>query len=120
MNFPSRRPSMHWLTKTILLVIVGGLAFIGLVGLVLPIIPGLIFLFLAVLLLAKVSTRFDSLASRHSGFRQLRQRWRTLNMLRMQDRIKLGFWYCAGALIRGVESGVQTLRQWLQSRASSQ
>ncbi len=120
MNFPSGKPSMHWLIKTILLVSVVGLAFIGLVGLVLPIIPGLVFLFLAVLLLTRISTRFDALASGHSGFQQLRRRWRTMNMLHVKDRIKLGFWYCAGALIRGADSGVKTLQQWLHSRTSPQ
>lgn len=119
MNFPSGKPSMHGLTKTALLVIVAGLAFIGLVGLALPVIPGLVFLFLAILMLARISTRFETLASRHSGFRQLRRRLRTMNMLHLKDRIKLGFWYCAGAVIRGTESGVNTLRKWLQSRASA-
>ncbi len=120
MKFPTGKPSLHWLTKTIQLVVVVGLAFVGLVGLVLPIIPGVVFLFLALLLLTRISTGFETLASGHSGFLHLRRRWHTLNMLQMKDRIKLGFWYGAGALIRGAESGVKTLRQWLQSRASPQ
>lgn len=118
MNSHSGKPAMHWLSKTIFLVVAAGLLLIGLVGLVLPVIPGLIFLFLAVLLLARISTRFNTLASGHAGFRQLRRRWHTMNMLQVKDRIKLGLWYCAGALIRGVETGIQTARQWLQSRSS--
>lgn len=111
---------MHWLTKSFFLVIIALLVVLGVVGLVLPIIPGLVFLFLAVLLLTRISTRFNSMAGGHAGFRHLRRRWQAMNMLRVTDRIKLGFWYSAGAAIRGAESGVQFVRHWLRSRSSPQ
>lgn len=111
---------MHWLTKSFFLVIVAVLAVLGLVGLVLPIIPGLVLLFLAVLLLTRISTRFNSMAGGHAGFRHLRRRWQAMNMLRVTDRIKLGFWYSAGAALRGVEAGVQFVQNRLRSRSSPQ
>lgn len=113
------KQSMHWLTKSAYLVIIAGLAVLGVIGLVLPIIPGLVFLFLAVLLLTRISARFNSMAGGHSGFRHLRRRWHAMNMLQVRDRIKLGFWYCAGATIRGAEAGVNAVQHWLQSGSSS-
>ena len=117
---PVLKQQMNWLTKSFYLVIIAVLAVLGLVGLVLPIIPGLVLLFLAVLLLTRVSTRINSMAGGHAGFRHLRRRWQAMNMLRVTDRIKLGFWYSAGAAIRGVEAGSQFVRDWLRSRSSPQ
>lgn len=119
MNSPKDKPAMHWLTKSAYLVIIAGLAVLGLIGLVLPIIPGLLFLFLAVLLLTRISARFNAMAGGHAGFRHLRRRWYAMNMLQVRDRIKLGFWYCARATIRGAEAGANAVQHWLRSRPSS-
>ena len=54
----ARTPLAENLTKALALVLVVILIIIGLAGLVLPIIPGILFLVLAAQLLAKVSSRF--------------------------------------------------------------
>jgi len=96
--------------------VIAGLLLLGLIGLVLPIIPGLLFLFLAVLLLTRISTRFNALASGQWWFRHLRRRWHKLNLRKVSDRVKLGFWYCAGAAVRGVEAGTRFVQKLIKFR----
>lgn len=115
MTTDTQRQSMHWLKKFSYMVAVVVCLVLGLIGLVLPIIPGLVFLFLAVLLLTKVSMRVDSLARAHAGFRRTRQHWHRLHLLPAGDRVRLGMWYAAGALISGVERGVRFIQQKLRS-----
>ena len=60
------------LYKGACLVLVGLLTLLGILGLILPIIPGILFLFLAALLLAKVSSRFDALLHKNESMRTWR------------------------------------------------
>lgn len=97
--------------KGLCLILVGIFVVLGLVGLVLPIIPGILFLFLAALLLAKVSSRFDALLNRNSEMRYWRRRWDTTNKLPMLQRLKLSFWVAARAVVNGVEAAVNSLNK---------
>ena len=112
------KPSMHWFTKGFYLVLIAGFVVLGLVGLVLPVIPGLVFLFLAVLLLTRVSRRMNSLAGSHAGFRHMRRRWQKMSLLKSTDRLKLGLWYCAGATVRGIEAGISFVENRFRSGPS--
>lgn len=116
---PIKSPQpLHWLTKSCYLLLIAGFVILGFIGLVLPIIAGLVFLFLAVLLLTRISTRVHAFAGSSSGFRHLHRRWHAMNLLQVTDRVKLGLWYCAGATIRGIESGLSFVQNWLRSRSS--
>lgn len=102
---------MSLVFKGMCLILVGILAVIGVIGLVLPIIPGILFLFLAAILLAKISSRFDSLLNKNKDMRYWRRRWNTTNALPLIQRIKLSFWVVARAIVNGVEAGISTLRK---------
>jgi uncharacterized membrane protein YbaN (DUF454 family) len=99
------------LMKGVGLLVVGLLTLLGLAGLILPIIPGILFLFLAALLLAKISSRFDSLLHRNENVRVWRRRWDTTNTLPLMKRVKLSFLYFARAVVNGVEAAVNTLNK---------
>ncbi len=93
------------------LVLVGILALLGLIGLVLPVIPGIMFLFLAALLLAKISSRFDSLLNSNSQMRHWRSRWDRSSSLPLVQRVKLSFWVLARAVVNGVEAAANSLNK---------
>ena len=101
---------MPMLFKGACIVLVGLLTLVGLAGLVLPIIPGILFLFLAALLLAKVSSRFDALLHKNENMRTWRRRWDTSNALPMLQRVKLSFLLVARAVVNGVEATVNSLK----------
>lgn len=91
------------------LVLAGLFTLIGLAGLILPIIPGILFLFLAALLLAKVSSRFDALLHKNGHMRNWRRHWNTSNSLPLSQRVKLSFLLVAKAIVDGVETAVNSL-----------
>ncbi len=93
------------------LVAVGLLALLGLVGLILPIIPGILFLFLAALLLAKISSRFDAVLHKNENMKVWRRRWDKTNTLPLAKRLKLSFLYIARAVVNGVEAAVNSLNR---------
>lgn len=102
---------MPMLFKGACLVLVGLLTLIGLAGLILPIIPGILFLFLAALLLAKVSSRFDALLHKNENMRTWRRRWDTSNALPLLQRVKLSLLLVARAVVNGVETAVNSLNK---------
>ncbi|PCI73447.1 MAG: hypothetical protein COB20_16235 [SAR86 cluster bacterium] len=101
---------MPMLFKGACLVLVGLLTLVGLVGLILPIIPGILFLFLAAMLLAKVSSRFDALLHKNENMRTWRRRWDTTSALPLLQRVKLSFLLVARAVVNGVEATVNSLK----------
>tara|TARA_B110000858_G_scaffold77483_1_gene89792 strand:- start:31140 stop:31493 length:354 start_codon:yes stop_codon:yes gene_type:complete len=102
---------MSMLFKGVCLVLVGLLTLVGLAGLILPIIPGILFLFLAALLLAKVSSRFDALLHKNEHMRNWLRRWNTSNSLPLFQRMKLSFLLVAKAVVNGVETAVNSLNK---------
>lgn len=107
MNKSRERQPLSWLSKAFYVVVIGGLVVLGLIGLVLPIIPGLVFLGLALLLLAQISTRVHGLVGGRSWFRRMRRGFNRLNQLKTTDRLQLAFWYCVQGAVTGVESTVR-------------
>tara|TARA_B110000238_G_scaffold65703_1_gene72154 strand:+ start:136 stop:591 length:456 start_codon:yes stop_codon:yes gene_type:complete len=99
------------LYKGACLVLVGLLTLLGIAGLILPIIPGILFLFLAALLLAKVSSRFDALLHKNESMRTWWRRWDTSNALPLLQRVKLSFLLVARAVVNGIETTVNSLNK---------
>ena len=108
-SIKSKPKPMPILFKGLCLVLVGFFVLLGLAGLVLPIIPGILFLFLAALLLAKVSSRFDTLLNRNKDMRYWRRRWDSSSRLPILQRLKLAFWVTARAVVNGVEAAVNSI-----------
>lgn len=99
------------LFKGVCLVLVGLFTLIGLAGLILPIIPGILFLFLAALLLAKISSRFDAMLHRNENVRVWKRRWDTSNSLPLLARLKLSCLLVARAIVSSVETAVDSLNK---------
>ena len=74
---------------------------LGLIGLVLPIIPGIFFLLLALYVLTRISGRFASLANRNSWIRKSFRRLGHVRTLPAVDVIKLSFWVTARGIVKG-------------------
>ncbi len=102
---------MPLLFKGACLILVALLTLIGLAGLILPIIPGILFLFLAALLLAKISSRFDAMLHRNENMKVWRRRWETTNTLPFLQRIKLSLLLVARAVVNGVETAANSLNK---------
>ena len=74
---------------------------LGLIGLVLPIIPGILFLLLAFYVLTRISRRAASVAHRNSWFRKSFRRLGHVRSLPAADLMKLSFWVTARGIING-------------------
>jgi uncharacterized membrane protein YbaN (DUF454 family) len=65
---------------------------LGLLGLLVPVLPGVLFLLLAGLCVSLASPRAHQHLSRHAAYRKLRNRWDAGAGLSAFDRIRLAFW----------------------------
>jgi uncharacterized membrane protein YbaN (DUF454 family) len=67
-------------------------AVIGVVGLLIPVIPGILFLLLAAACISLASDRVHQKFSSHPDYRRWRQRWDASAGLSPFNRAKLAFW----------------------------
>ena len=100
---------MPFLGKALCIMLIVCFVIIGLVGLILPIIPGFLFLFLAAILLARISGRFNYLLHNHSTSKRWMKHWHSTKALSNMQRLKLSFWVAARSVVKAVESGVGVL-----------
>ena len=82
-----RRPRslLVWLS----LPVIGLFLLLGIIGLVLPIIPGVLFLFLGFLMASKVSRRVRAVLEASPLWARLIRRWRALGALQPLQQVKL-------------------------------
>lgn len=82
--------------------IIAAIAFslLGLVGLLIPILPGFLFLILAAVCVSALSPRFERRLARHPAWRGWRLRWRQSHGLPMHRRLQLAFWLSAEAVMK--------------------
>ncbi|MDO8910015.1 MAG: DUF454 family protein [Pseudohongiella sp.] len=99
---PIFRP-MPLVYKIACMVLIAGFVIVGLLGLILPIIPGVLFLFLAALLLTRVSRRAATFAHSQPWFHRNMHRWQASGGLSAGQRVKLGFLLSARILINGTQ-----------------
>jgi|TARA_B100000959_G_scaffold68644_1_gene72709 hypothetical protein len=97
--------------KAIILAVVGLFLIIGVIGLILPIIPGILFLALAALLLAKVSSRFSYYLSNNATWNRFKRYFQSVGFLSIAQQIKLSFLIVARSVVSAVEAGMDFLRQ---------
>ncbi len=101
---------LSWGTKIFYSLLFAGLLLLGIIGLILPIIPGLLFLFLAVLVLTRVSRRAANMAHNHSGFNRHMRKWNQVGKLSIAQRMKLGLLVAAKSTINGIEYAISSVR----------
>lgn len=97
--------------------LLSGLGFIlvllGLVGLVVPLMPGIVFLAAAGCCFAALSPRFQARLDRHPAWRGFHRRWASSRHQPVLRRAKLAFWLTADAamhVVRGRRGGSDALR----------
>ena len=95
------------------LVLVIFLLCLGLIGLVFPLLPGLLFLLLAIYVLSRVSRRFAFLAHRNSWLRRTFRRLGHVRSLPPLDLLRLGFW----VTLRGAVNALATAGDWFRRSA---
>jgi len=104
-------PPRHWLQRLLYGLAAAFCLLLGIVGLVLPIIPGIVFLAIAGVLLSKTSPRFARVFSKDK-FKASGRYLRASTSLPWLDRVRLGGWLAA----RGVINGTRALMQTVASR----
>jgi uncharacterized membrane protein YbaN (DUF454 family) len=92
--------------RRLMLLIAGvGLTVLGLIGLVLPVMPGLLLLIAAAGCFSLVSPRFRAGVERrldgHPRYRGALRRWRTSRDLPMWARLRLAFWLTLRSVMPG-------------------
>ena len=89
--------------KLLLLVAGLALAVLGLIGLVLPVLPGVLFLVAAAFCLSLASQRLrhriDGQLERHPRVQRARRRWEAGRSLPVRQRLRLGFWLGLSTLL---------------------
>lgn len=80
------------------------LVVLGLIGLLVPILPGVLFLALAAICFSATSPRFQSRLERHPAWRGWRLRWRESRGLPFLRRIQLAFWLTAEATMNTIRN----------------
>jgi len=108
----SFRP-MSWLARLIAIVLIVAFLIVGIAGLILPIIPGVLFLFLAALLLTRVSRRAAEVAHRQPWFREQLHAWQASGGLSVGQRLRLSLLLTVRALIGGIAAGGRVVRKAL-------
>lgn len=78
--------------QVLLYVLAIAFAAIGVVGLLIPVIPGVLFLLLAAGCVSLASDRVHQKFSNHPGYRRWRHRWDASAGLSPFNRAKLAFW----------------------------
>ncbi|MDO8273638.1 MAG: DUF454 family protein [Gammaproteobacteria bacterium] len=92
------------------IILVVGFVLIGLVGLILPIIPGVVFLLLAVYVLTRISRRAAAYAHNQPWFNRHMRHLNAADSLSVGERCKLGFLVMARSVVNGIEWCVAAIK----------
>jgi len=101
MNEPMALP-----IKVVYVVLAAVLLVVGIIGLVMPILPGVVFLLAALLVLGKVSRRVHVWSHRHPALRSVRLRMAGLGRVGVVDRMKLVGWMTLEMMVKGAGSAM--------------
>lgn len=92
--------------------LVGCFLILGVIGLIMPVIPGILFLFLALFVMTKLSRRAAAYAESKPWFRYHLRHLRAASGLSVGSRIKLGVLIAA----RGTVHGIEAVMYWCKQR----
>ena len=90
--------------KLVYVVLGVALLIIGLIGLLFPVIPGILFIALAVFLISKASTRLRSVADGQPFLRRMNARFDAMGDVSIGDRCRLAGLMCLEAVAVGLKS----------------
>lgn len=104
------------LARAVMLVLVAILTLIGLAGLILPIIPGVLFLAMAAWLLAQISDRFAQRLHQSPRWQQASRTWQAQASLSARQRTKFWAWVALGGMVQAMTSLLGMVRRARFSR----
>ena len=84
---------------------------LGLVGLIIPIFPGIIFLAVAVYLLSRGSRRVSEYADRHPDLSRLQRRMRRLDAATLLQRMQVFALLTLAAVVKGIRRLIDLARK---------
>lgn len=99
---------MHIVWRVLCCIAICICLFLGVIGIVLPIIPGLLFLAIAAYLATKMSKRFASAFDENDRVKRMKRKWRSTGGLSMNQRVKLSFWVAAKSVVDSIKSGLDS------------
>lgn len=85
--------------RALILAVAAVLAALGLIGLLIPVLPGVVFLGIALLCAASALPSLRQRLERYPGWNRWHLRWRAGAGLPLMQRIKLAFWLSAEAAV---------------------
>jgi uncharacterized membrane protein YbaN (DUF454 family) len=97
--------------KAVLIAVIGICLILGVIGLVLPVIPGILFLFIGAMLLSRLSTRFATYVKQNSWAQKWQKRGNSFREMNNGHRLKLSFLMAAKSLVDSMESVWQKLQR---------
>ncbi len=107
MNYRDYSPRrMPLIAKIVLVFLALCFAVIGLIGLILPIIPGILFLFLALLVASQVSGRFARFLHSNPSYRAMNSRIKKFDFDSTFRKIELGFWRAIKSMLDFIDRNV--------------
>jgi len=107
---PHFRPMpLHYKLLSIVLIIT--FLLIGIAGLILPLIPGVLFLLLAVYLLTRVSRRAAAFAHAQPWYRSHLSKLDAAGTLSIGQRVKISLLLVAKGIVTGLQSLVSAIRK---------
>ncbi len=93
--------SMGWHLKILFTVVALFCVMVGLIGLILPVIPGVVFLIVAVLLLSRVSPRLARWVRQKPEMNRAQNRFDAMGRLNWGERVRLCFWMTMSGILHG-------------------
>ena len=91
------------LKRFLLYVLAAGFLVLGLIGLVIPVIPGILFLLLAAVCVSSASPRIAEKFQRNRHWRRYQRHWKHSEGMTLFQRSRLAFWLTARALVERVQ-----------------
>jgi len=90
------------------------LLMLGVVGLVIPVIPGVIFLVAAIYVFGKVSSRVRRWSHRHPVFRNANAQFGRMGQVNVVDRLRVVSLMFVGVIVRGLDTVAGTAARVLR------
>lgn len=90
---------LPWLGKALVLLLILVCLILGIIGVLLPVIPGVLFFFLAALLCTRVSRRAFHYAHQNGWYRRQLNSWHRSNQLPVLSRAKLAMLVAIRSLV---------------------
>ncbi len=114
--------SISWYCRILLTVLALACVILGVIGLVIPIIPGVVFLLIAVLLLSRISPRLKRWVRRKPEMNRIHSRFQAMGRLHWGERLRLSFWMAMNGVLQGAVftgSIISRTAHFVRSRSSS-